>query len=88
LVPLDEETLLDSIQKTNRVMVVNEAPKTCGFAGEVVARINEFAFEFLDAPAIRVTRMDTPVPWAQTLERFVLPSVEKIHDTARRLCRY
>ena len=88
LVPLDEDMIVDSVQKTNRVMVVNEAPKTCGFAGEVVARINEVAFEFLDAPAIRVTRMDTPVPWAQPLERFVLPSVEKIVDTAKRLCRY
>ncbi|MBX7134060.1 MAG: alpha-ketoacid dehydrogenase subunit beta [Fimbriimonadaceae bacterium] len=88
LVPLDEDMIVDSVQKTNRVMVVNEAPKTCGFAGEVVARINEVAFEFLDAPAIRVTRMDTPVPWAQSLERFVLPSVEKIVDTAKRLCRY
>lgn len=88
LVPLDEDMIVDSVQKTNRVMVVNEAPKTCGFAGEVVARINEVAFEYLDAPAIRVTRMDTPVPWAQPLERFVLPSVEKIVDTAKRLCRY
>lgn len=88
LVPLDEEAILDSVEKTSRVMVVNEAPRTCGFAGEVVARINEVAFEFLDAPAIRVTRMDTPVPWAHSLERYVLPSVEKIADTAARLCRY
>ncbi len=88
LVPLDEATILESVKKTNRVMVVNEAPKTCGFAGEVVARINEFAFEFLDAPALRVTRLDTPVPWAKPLESFVLPSPEKIVDTALRLLRF
>ena len=88
LVPLDEQTILESIKKTNRVVVVNEAPKTCGYAGELVARINEFAFEHLDAPALRVTRLDTPVPWVQPLALFVLPSVEKIVETATRVLRF
>lgn len=88
LVPLDEATILKSVAKTNRVMVLNEAPKTCGFAGEVVARINELAFEHLDAPVLRVTRMDTPVPWAKTLETYVLPSEEDILETASKLLKY
>lgn len=86
--PLDEESLVNSVKKTNRFLVVNEAPRTCGFAGEVVARINEIAFEYLDAPALRITRMDTPVPWVEPLEHFVLPSVDQIERTALRLIQY
>jgi pyruvate/2-oxoglutarate/acetoin dehydrogenase E1 component len=88
LVPLDEETILTSIAKTNRVVVVNEAPRTCGFAGEICARIAEKGFEHLDAPPLRVTRLDTPVPWVEPLETFVLPSVEKIVEAALRVVRY
>lgn len=78
LVPLDEETILQSLAKTNRLVVANEAPKTCGFAGEVIARICDKGFDLLDAPPIRVTRLDTPVPWVKPLELYVLPSVEDI----------
>lgn len=88
LVPLDEETIVQSIAKTNRVVVVNEAPMTCGFAGELVARISDRAFEYLDAPPLRVTRLDTPVPWVKPLELFVLPSVEKIVDAALRVIKF
>lgn len=88
LVPLDEDAIRTSIAKTNRVVVVNEASKTCGFAGEIVARINEFAFELLDAPPLRVTRADTPVPWVKPLELDVLPSVEDIVQTALKVARY
>jgi len=88
LVPLDEATIIESVKKTNRALVVNEAPKTCGFAGEVVARICELSFEHLDAPPLRVTRSDTPVPWAKPLELKVLPSVEKICDAARRIAKF
>jgi pyruvate/2-oxoglutarate/acetoin dehydrogenase E1 component len=86
--PLDEDALVASVAKTNRFLVVNEAPKTCGFAGEIVARINELAFEYLDAPALRLTRMDTPVPWAKPLETFVLPQVEEIAEMAQKLVKY
>lgn len=88
LVPLDEETIYNSIGKTNRVIVVNEAPMTCGFAGEIVARISNNAFDLLDAPPMRLTRLDTPVPWAKPLETFVLPSVEKIVTLARKVLAY
>jgi pyruvate/2-oxoglutarate/acetoin dehydrogenase E1 component len=85
LVPFDEETVLKSVAKTNRIVVVNEAPMTCGFAGEIVARIADKGFEYLDAPPVRVTRLDTPVPWAKPLETHVLPSIEKIVDAAKRV---
>lgn len=88
LVPLDEDTILESVSRTNRVVVVNEAPMTCGFAGEIVARIADKGFEYLDAPPIRVTRMDTPVPWVKPLESYVLPSVDKIVAAAKRAVRF
>jgi len=88
LVPLDEETIFNSIRKTNRLVVVNEAPMTCGFAGEVIARVSEKAFGLLDAPPVRVTRLDTPVPWVKPLELFVLPSVEKVVAAALKTVKY
>jgi 2-oxoisovalerate dehydrogenase E1 component beta subunit len=88
LVPLDEEAIYTSLAKTNRVVVVNEAPQTCGFAGEIVARISNNAFDLLDAPPLRVTRMDTPVPWAKPLELYVLPSVDKIIGAALKVVRF
>ncbi|MBA4293706.1 alpha-ketoacid dehydrogenase subunit beta [bacterium] len=88
IVPLDEETIIESLKKTNRLLVVNEAPMTCGFAGEILSRMTEKAFEYLDAPPMRITRMDTPVPWVKPLELYVLPSVEKITAGALKLIKY
>ena len=70
------------------MVVVNEAPQTCGFAGEIIARISDIGFEYLDAPPVRVTRLDTPVPWAKPLETYVLPSVQKIVDAAKRVVNF
>ena len=88
LVPLDEDAILHSIGKTNHLIVVNEAPMTCGFAGEIIARISEKGFDLLDAPPIRITRLDTPVPWVKPLELHVLPSVEKIVNAAKRSVKF
>ncbi len=88
LVPLDEATIFNSIGKTNRLIVVNEAPMTCGFAGEIIARVSEKAFDLLDAPPMRITRLDTPVPWVKPLELFVLPSVEKIVNAALKTVKF
>ncbi len=88
LVPLDEDAILTSLAKTNRLVVVNEAPKTCGFAGEVIARVCDKGFDLLDAPPQRVTRLDTPVPWVKTLELFVLPSVEEIVAAALKVVNF
>ncbi len=88
LVPLDEDTIYASLAKTNRVIVVNEAPMTCGFAGEIIARISQNAFDLLDAPPVRITRLDTPVPWVKPLESFVLPSVAKIVAAALKTIKF
>ncbi len=88
MVPFDEETVFNSLAKTNRVVVVNEAPMTCGFAGEIVSRISAKAFDLLDAPPMRVTRADTPVPWVKPLELEVLPSVEKVYQAALQTVRF
>ena len=88
LVPLDEVAIFESLGKTNRLIVVNEAPMTCGFAGEIIARVTEKAFELLDAPPIRITRLDTPVPWVKPLELYVLPSVEKIVAAAIKVVNF
>jgi pyruvate/2-oxoglutarate/acetoin dehydrogenase E1 component len=88
LVPLDEQAILESVEKTNRVIVVNEASRTCGFAGEVVARVNELAFTKLDAPVLRVTRADTPVPGVKPLELAVLPSIKDIVETAMKVAKF
>ncbi len=88
LKPLDMATIQASVAKTNRFLAVNEAPMTCGFAGELVARVTDTCFEHLDAPPARLTRMDTPVPWAKALELHVLPSIEDIVREARRLVKY
>lgn len=88
LVPLDEDTIIESLKKTNRIVVVNEAPMTCGFAGEIIARISDRAFEYLDAPPVRVTRLDTPVPWVKPLEDYVLPNPDKIVTAATRVVRF
>ena len=68
--------------------MVNEAPMTCGFAGEIISRVTTNAFHLLDAPPLRITRLDTPVPWAKPLELHVLPSVEKIVAAAVKTVKY
>lgn len=88
LVPLDETTIFESVAKTNRIVTVNEAPMTCGFAGEILARVAEKAFHLLDAPPMRVTRLDTPVPWVKPLELYVLPSVEQIVAASLRAIKF
>lgn len=88
LLPMDEEAILSSVRKTNKVLVVHEDTRTGGIAGEITARINERAFEWLDGPVLRVTAHDTPVPYAPALEDFVLPQEEDIVVAARRLLAY
>jgi len=78
LVPLDEQAILDTVKKTNRVVVCHEDTRTGGFGGEISARIAELAFEHLDAPIRRVTSLDTPVPHAPQLEDAFMPQPEDI----------
>ncbi|MGA2482406.1 MAG: alpha-ketoacid dehydrogenase subunit beta [Candidatus Acidiferrales bacterium] len=88
LLPLDEETILQSVKKTNRVLVVHEDTKTGGIAGEIAAILCEKAFDDLDGPVLRVTSLDTPVPYAPPLEEYFLPNAEKVAAAARNLARY
>ena len=66
------------MRKTNRVLIVHEDTRTGGIAGEMTARINESCFEWLDAPVLRVTAHDVPLPYAPSLEDFVLPQTADI----------
>ena len=88
LVPLDEEAVLASVCRTGRAVVVHEAQSTGGFGGEIVARIADAAFSWLDAPVRRVAYPDRPVPYVKTLERELLPSVEKVVGAVRDVIAY
>jgi 2-oxoisovalerate dehydrogenase E1 component beta subunit len=81
LLPLDIDTIIESVQKTGRVVVVHEAPRTCGYGGELAALIQERAFLHLEAPVARVTGYDTPFPY--TLENEYLPSPERVQLAIR-----
>ena len=78
LIPLDEDTLLKSVAKTQRVLVVDEGHLRCGAAAEIAAVIADKGFDFLDAPVKRLTAPDVPVPFSPPLEKFVLPDDKKI----------
>lgn len=82
--PLDEETILASIRKTNRLVIVHEAWKTCGIGAELSALAMEKAFDWLDAPVERVFAMDVPMPYNETLENEVIPTQQRIADAVRR----
>lgn len=81
LIPLDKEIIINSVKKTGKVMLVNDAYKTGGYIGEIAAMIAESdAFDYLDAPIVRLASADVPVPYARKLEVAVLPSVEDIKE--------
>ncbi|MEO8199615.1 MAG: alpha-ketoacid dehydrogenase subunit beta [Gemmatimonadota bacterium] len=88
LLPMDDEAIMASVRKTNRVLVAHEDTRTGGVAGEITARINDQAFEWLDAPVKRVTAHDVPLPYAPTLEDFVLPQTDDLVKAARWLAAY
>ena len=88
LAPMDDEAIMATVRKTNRVLIVHEDTVTGGIAGEITARINELAFEWLDAPVRRVAAHDVPLPYAPVLEDFVLPQTADIVRAARWLAAY
>jgi len=83
LLPFDIETILQSVHKTGRVIIVHEAPRTCGFGAELCATIQERALLHLEAPILRVTGFDTPFPY--TLEPEYLPDRDRILDALERV---
>jgi pyruvate/2-oxoglutarate/acetoin dehydrogenase E1 component len=78
VVPLDRRTILESVAKTGRVVVVDPAPRTCGVAAEIAAMVAENAFEHLKGPVVRLTAPDIPVPFSPELERLIYPTVDGI----------
>jgi pyruvate/2-oxoglutarate/acetoin dehydrogenase E1 component len=88
LFPLDEETICGSVAKTNKAMVLHEATRTGGIGAEIAAVLAERCFEYLDAPLVRVTAPDTPVPFSPPMEEFFLPNAEKVCRAARALAGY
>jgi len=87
LKPLDEETLLGSVAKTGRVVIVQEAPRVAGFGAELAAILAEKAMLDLRGPVLRVTGYDVPYPYWQ-IEDAYMPSVERIVDAARKLLAF
>ena len=86
--PLDKECILESVKKTNKVILLHEDTRTGGISGEIAAIIAEEAFEYLDGPIMRITAPDTPVPYSPPLEEFFLPKTSDIVRVARQLAAY
>lgn len=88
LAPLDKSAILATVRKTSKVIILHEASRTGGIGGELAAIIAEEAFEWLDAPPVRVASIDTPVPYSPPLEEYYLPQTKDVLEAARRLAAY
>jgi 2-oxoisovalerate dehydrogenase E1 component beta subunit len=88
LLPMDDEAIQATVRKTNRLLIVHEDTRTGGIAGEITARVSETCFEWLDAPILRVTAADVPLPYSPPLEDYVLPQTSDIVRAVRRLVAY
>jgi 2-oxoisovalerate dehydrogenase E1 component beta subunit len=88
VLPLDRDAIRQTVEKTNRVIVLHEDTKTGGIAGEVAAVINEECFDALDAPIVRIASADSPVPFSPPLEEAFLPNAADVVREVRRLRRY
>jgi pyruvate dehydrogenase E1 component beta subunit len=85
-VPLDRETLIGSVRRTTRAVVVDEGHRSYGVGAELAAVVSEGAFYFLDAPVRRLGAMDVPIPFSPVLEDLTVPTVEGLAQTVRELC--
>ena len=83
--PLDINTIIESVKKTNRIVIAEESHPFCGVAAEISAEIAEQAFDFLDAPVKRVSGVDVPMPYAKNLEDMAIPDVERIVAAVREV---
>ena len=88
LVPLDEEAILESVRKTSKVVIVDEANQMCAAGAQVAALVAEHAFEDLDGPVRRIATPDVPIPFSPPLEQAVLPSIDRVREAARELLEY
>jgi len=87
LVPMDSTTIVGSVQKTGRLVCVEEGTRSGGVGAEIAARVAEEAYEYLDAPVRRVAAADVPIPFSPALEPQALPQQDDIVRAARELCR-
>ncbi|HSM24881.1 MAG TPA: alpha-ketoacid dehydrogenase subunit beta [Anaerolineaceae bacterium] len=88
LFPMDKETIINSVAKTGRLVLIQEGPKFMGYAAEISSFINEEIFEYLKAPIKRVTSLDTPVPFAPVLEDYVLPHYEDVLNACDEVMQF
>ena len=84
--PLDKETILNSVKKTNRLISIEEGWPFAGIGSEICTLVCENAFDYLDAQPIRIAAEDVPLPYAANLEKLALPSIEKIIHAAKTVC--
>lgn len=84
--PLDRHTIIESVKKTNRVVTTEEGWPYAGIGSEIIALINEHAFDYLDAPVVRVHAADVPIPYATNLEKLATPQAEDIVAAAKKVC--
>ncbi len=85
LYPMDKETILQSVKKTGRLIIAEEAPKTGSIGAEISAMVNEEGFDYLDAPIMRVAAPHTPIPYSAALEKLWIPNVEDIINMAKKI---
>ena len=86
LKPMDSDTIIESVKKTGRLVTVEEGWKQSGVGAEIAARVMEDAFDYLDAPVIRVSGKDVPMPYAANLEKLALPSIAEVVEAAKAVC--
>ena len=84
--PLDIDTVIESVKKTNRVVTVDETWPHCGVGAEIAAQVQAKAFDYLDAPILRVTQKDVPMPYAANLEKLALPSADEVIEAVKTVC--
>jgi 2-oxoisovalerate dehydrogenase E1 component len=88
IIPLDDETIFNSIRKTNKVIVIHEDTMTAGFGAEIVARISDNCFQYLDGPVKRLAAKDSHIPYSPILENAILPNKEKIYKGIKELLEF
>jgi pyruvate dehydrogenase E1 component beta subunit len=84
--PMDVETIVESVKKTGRIVTIEEGWRQSGVGAEIAAQVMEHAFDYLDAPVLRVTGKDVPMPYAANLEKLTLPSVAEVVEAAKAVC--
>jgi pyruvate dehydrogenase E1 component beta subunit len=87
IVPLDEDTILKSVMKTSRILVIDEGHQSFGVSAEIAARVADKAFYYLDSPVMRMGAMDVPIPFSPALEDLTVPTPERVYEQARKAVR-